>query len=72
MNFCNFFDFQNFTEKPIITTGSKKVPQFKRQIYLDKLLLETNQIYPTKGESAEEALKLEEEVFRANQGNMLR
>lgn len=54
--------------KTTITSGSKVIPPVKRQIYLDKLILETSQIYPTKEESEEEALKMEEEVFKAHSG----
>ncbi|KAL0267965.1 UNVERIFIED_CONTAM: hypothetical protein PYX00_010080 [Menopon gallinae] len=51
-------------EKPMVMEGTKQVPRLKRQIYLDKLLVETNKIFPTKGEAAEEAVKLEQEIYK--------
>ncbi|KAK6620030.1 hypothetical protein RUM44_006430 [Polyplax serrata] len=58
------------SQKPTIREGSKQIPPVKRQIYLDKLLLETSQIYPTKEEAAAEALRLEDDIFRAHSGSM--
>lgn len=57
-------------EKPSIKEGSKQISRIKRQACLEKLLIETNKIYPMKCESAEEALKLEEEIFRAHSGSL--
>lgn len=46
------------------------MPRVKRQIYLDKLLIETSKIFPTKAEAAEEAVKLEQELFKLHSGTI--